>query len=646
MNRPKLFISYRREDGAVLARLLYDRLVAKGFIVFYDIESLGSGRFDTRIYERIEECDNFILVLSPKALLRCVNEDDWVRMEIKHALDHNKNIIHVLTKGFSFPDNLPQEIAHITTLNGVDFESMDFMDARIDKLISFFTNADQLEPFLSSTSEMLNFSATIQSFLKRTSTFLEYGEWENANEYCEKVLDMDSENAEAYLFKMMSELHVSRKQDLENCKESFEHSQNYPKIMRFADESLKKELRGYIEAIKSRNEFARLDAQYTSIVKSMKKAETETEYKEIAKRFSALGNFKNASELSKQALEKAEAARKDIIYQKARQNQRFDDIPGLENAILAFQKIPDWRDSQKQIEACKKRIAEIEEKVDSMRKQEVYKTACRYKNADTPKSLETALFWFQKIPDWRDVNEQIEICKKRIYEIESAQKNEIYEDAQRSKQKDEIPDLNNAIVLLQKISDWRDAQQQIESCKKRILEIEQDDVYHTAVRYQNNDTIEDLEKAIEQFLKIPDWKDSQSQTDFCRKRIEELKEKIRKKQKAKTIAKILISLICIGIASILLWNQVIIPMQKNSKYDDAVSLMAYGRYEKAIPIFRELNGYKDSVAKIKQCNDAIAYKNAVSLMNSGKYKEAIKAFEALGDYKDSAKKAEECKKLV
>ena len=36
--------------------------------------------------------------------------------------------------------------------------------------------------------------------------FLEDGDWNSANEYCEKVLDMDSEDPSAYLGKLLSEL--------------------------------------------------------------------------------------------------------------------------------------------------------------------------------------------------------------------------------------------------------------------------------------------------------------------------------------------------------------------------------------------------------------------------------------------------------
>jgi len=68
------------------------------------------------------------------------------------------------------------------------------------------------------------------------------------------------------------------------------------------------------------------------------------------------------------------------------------------------------------------------------------------------------------------------------------------------------------------------------------------------------------------------------------------------------------------------------------RYNNAVELMEGGQYAKAIDAFTELDGYKDSNAKITECE----YYIAVDLLAAGKYPEAQAAFAALGDYRDSA----------
>lgn len=134
--KDQIFISYRREGGETMAQLLHDRLTARGFTVFYDIESLKSGPFDTKLLRKIEECDDVLLVLPPQGLDRCIYDEDWVRQEIRHALKCKKNIIPIMCRGFVFPPNLPSDIQTISSMNGVGFENMDYLDARIDKVVS------------------------------------------------------------------------------------------------------------------------------------------------------------------------------------------------------------------------------------------------------------------------------------------------------------------------------------------------------------------------------------------------------------------------------------------------------------------------------------------------------------------------------
>ncbi len=62
--------------------------------------------------------------------------------------------------------------------------------------------------------------------LKRAYMYLEDGEWKLANKYCEKVLDQNPENAEAYLIKLMAKLWRRRKESLqlELCKGTMPHT--------------------------------------------------------------------------------------------------------------------------------------------------------------------------------------------------------------------------------------------------------------------------------------------------------------------------------------------------------------------------------------------------------------------------------------
>ena len=64
----------------------------------------------------------------------------------------------------------------------------------------------------------------IQAYEKRVFFFIEEHNWEKANEYAEKILDIQPENATAYLAKLLIEFHCSSITDLSKLKNSFEEN--------------------------------------------------------------------------------------------------------------------------------------------------------------------------------------------------------------------------------------------------------------------------------------------------------------------------------------------------------------------------------------------------------------------------------------
>jgi len=129
----QIFISYRREGGDVTAKLICEALKNRRYTVFFDFDALKGGPFDTTLINAIRACNDFVLVLPPRGLDRCENEQDWVRQEIYHALQAGKNIIPILLGDFEFPETLPDGISAIRRYNGVRF-LMDYFDAVIDKI--------------------------------------------------------------------------------------------------------------------------------------------------------------------------------------------------------------------------------------------------------------------------------------------------------------------------------------------------------------------------------------------------------------------------------------------------------------------------------------------------------------------------------
>lgn len=137
MGNSNVFISYRRATGLEIARNLSDRLRAEGFDTFFDYSSMRDGKFNDQIFDAIDKAEDFIIVLSPGSLDRCISEGDWVRTEIEYAISKGKHIVPFACEDFVFPQTLPEsfEQAGIRYLNFVKL-NQDYYDNSIERLIS------------------------------------------------------------------------------------------------------------------------------------------------------------------------------------------------------------------------------------------------------------------------------------------------------------------------------------------------------------------------------------------------------------------------------------------------------------------------------------------------------------------------------
>lgn len=136
MKQYDVFISYRREGGFNMADSIYQRLINAGYSAFLDVEQLNSGKFNTKLLSVIEQCKDFILILPPCALDRCVHEDDWVRQEVEHAMKCGKNIVPIMLRGFEWPlpDELPESLKDLSNYNGISASDHNVFVENVERL--------------------------------------------------------------------------------------------------------------------------------------------------------------------------------------------------------------------------------------------------------------------------------------------------------------------------------------------------------------------------------------------------------------------------------------------------------------------------------------------------------------------------------
>jgi membrane-associated phospholipid phosphatase len=136
------FISYRRETGSIMARIVQSELKKRGHLSFLDVDDLGPKQFGERLLREIESVPNFVVVLSPGSMDRCQAHDDWLRREISHAITTHRNIVPLMVDEFQYPpkEKIPDDLEELLHHNGVNY-SHEYFAATFDKLADFLQKA-------------------------------------------------------------------------------------------------------------------------------------------------------------------------------------------------------------------------------------------------------------------------------------------------------------------------------------------------------------------------------------------------------------------------------------------------------------------------------------------------------------------------
>lgn len=357
--------SGRRTQDSVLANDLYHQLTQEGFKVFFSritLEDKLGTAYEPYIFAALNSAKVMVVLGTKPEYFNAV----WVKNEWSRYLSlvKNSNGKKMLIPAYKDMDpyDLPEEFSH---LQAQDMSKLGFMQdliRGIKKIVSAGASKAEVKETVA-----VGGNVNVEPLLERAFMFLEDGDWGEANEYCEKVLDQDPKNARAYLGKLMAECRACRMEDLQNCRQPFDGNGNYNKILRFADPKLIETLKGYIAHINERNENARLTGIYDSAVSAMNEANSENGYKAAAEIFKTVPGFKDADFLVEKCLDNAEICRKDALYNSARSQMNQNTISSYESAIRMLENIPGWKDADEQIYACKKKIEELKAKQEAER---------------------------------------------------------------------------------------------------------------------------------------------------------------------------------------------------------------------------------------------------------------------------------------
>ena len=375
-----VFICYKETDengsrtpDSVIANDIYYQLTNVGFKVFYaaiTLEDKIGQEYEPYIFAALKSAKVMLaLGTKPEYFSAVWVKNEWTRFLKLMKTDKNKMLIPCY-KGMDAYE-LPEEFAH---LQAQDMGKIGFINDLIRGIKKVASNADSKPAAKESVAAPVS---STEPLLKRAFLFLEDGEFDSADGYAEKVLDIDPECGEAYLVKLLVNLRLTTKEKLGEYDKDFSENKNYKNACRFGDEKLNGFLDSSLRSALEIQENARLESIYNDAMQK-KKTLSEESQREAAKLFNSIVDYKDSKTHVAECFDRAKEIRQNnIIYNRATELVskyqeglvwNKNNIELLKQAVAEYEKIPTWKNAGIIVTDFKKMIEEYEQKQKASKK--------------------------------------------------------------------------------------------------------------------------------------------------------------------------------------------------------------------------------------------------------------------------------------
>lgn len=273
-----VFICYKETDengkktiDSTIANDIYYQLSQEGFKVFFAAitleEKLGQ-EYEPYIFAALNTAKvMLVLGTKPEYFSSVWVKNEWSRFLRLIKNNRNKLLIPCYRNMDAY--DLPEEFSH---LQAQDMSKIGFINDITRGIRKLLTKE---EKSASTTIESLsNGNGSIVAFLERGYMALEDQEWQKADDFFEKALNFDAKNYRAYFGKLLSNIQISREEDIKNCFVSIDENNNYKKALKFADSSFKSKLIEYASIINSN-----VKKREIEVTESLKKKKEEFDKK-------------------------------------------------------------------------------------------------------------------------------------------------------------------------------------------------------------------------------------------------------------------------------------------------------------------------------------------------------------------------------
>lgn len=359
-----IFICYKETDennertiDSLMAEKLYDMLTDKGYKVFFSritLEDKIGMMYEPYIFAALNSAKIMLCIGTKYEHFHAVwVKNEWGRFLRLMAKDKSKFIFPCYKDCDPYID-LPQEFK---ALQAQDLGKVGAENDLIRGIEKILGKKQEEAPVQKQVVVNTATGATTETFLKRAKLSLEAGDFSSVNKFCESALNMDPENADAYLYKLLCDLKITSVDALSKGTKEFTDKVSYQRAYRFGDQKRKKWL-----------EFCADSVIYNKANDIMITAQSSEDFGKAAEIFKRIPSFQDASSQIEKCLQfkelaefeeeearklaefEKEQARKEEIYQSALEKKNSAmDTGDLQTAIKKFEEISDYKDAKDQI---------------------------------------------------------------------------------------------------------------------------------------------------------------------------------------------------------------------------------------------------------------------------------------------------------
>ena len=365
-----VFICYKEtgDDGArtkdsVLAQDLYFALTNEGMKVFFariTLEDKLGSAYEPYIFAALHSAKVMVVLGTKPEYFKAVwVKNEWSRyLSLMKAGEH-KTLIPAYRD--MDPYDLPDDFSHLQAL---DMSRIGFLQDLVRGIRKILDEGQRTAPQTTSASTSpavpsaapSAVPASIAPLLTRARLFLEDEDWDSANEYCERVLDINPECADAYFLKLLASRHCKNEAALVETAAPVSDDPNYRKALRFSSGDAHKTIEGLETAIQDARVQQANERQYLSACAAM----DAKSYEDAIEIFGNILSYRDSAQKIEECRTRAQEAKKLAVYNAAlhRVAERGASGRALETSIAELETIRGFRDSDVQIEHLRQRLDE------------------------------------------------------------------------------------------------------------------------------------------------------------------------------------------------------------------------------------------------------------------------------------------------